>query len=1005
MKRSVLITALALGALPAFASAQGRASHVGAFEAALGTWRAEHGASWRVDVRARSGRLEMLYGGNARGPLQPESDAQWFSLARHFLAETAGFHSLSGASFVDERVVFLPLGQVNTTDKYSVQLRQEVRGVPVEDAGVSLIFDTTGRLLALHTTAIQGLAGEGVQPALSAAAAQRGAIEHFTRAHGAPTEVGSASLVFARTNGGEEGRLAWTFELFQREQDTRPVGFAYEIDAQSGAVLETEVRVHDFDVRGTVMMNATPGLTPDTAGNPPGMVPVPFARITSATQGVVFADENGDFVYPGINTALDVTAEFVGTFNDVIDDLGNDHVVMQNLPANQNNTVLLNPAPTETITSQANCYNGVMATRDFVRATTPTDATADFIVTSNANLSATCNAFFDGVSINFFLAGGGCENTAFSTVVTHELGHWLNVLYGTGNNSSGMGEGNADVFAMYTFDTPVLGDGFCGAGCNVRNGTNTRQWCGTGCYGQVHADGEVWMGAAWKIRRNLNTTHGNAMGDMIADTLFMNWMNGFDQADIAPIIETQWLTLDDNDGNLLNGTPNVIDIDMAFREQGFPGADIFVDVTNVTQLADTLNEAGPYAVTATISAGVFPPVTSTELHYRVDGGALLTLPMTSIGGDDYQAMIPGIPSPARVEYFVEGSDSMGLGKMVPADPNDGLPFRVGVVTVVQNTAFESGPDGWLTGDPADTATTGMWELGDPLGTGAQPEDDHSVGGINTWFTGQGTPGGGLGENDVDGGVTTLYSSIFDLSGLTNAQVRYWRWYSNNTGAEPGADIFEVDISNDGGASWTPVEVVGPGGAGTTGGWVKVAVDVASFVLPTANVQLRFRASDLAGGSIVEAAIDDILTDDVGPVNGGCGSPMNYCMGGINSVGSSASISMAGSQSVGANAFGLSVVGAPASKAGLFRYSMGQAMTPFGDGFQCLGSPTFDLMPIVRTGVAGTFTRTIDVNNPPSPAGQITAGSTWNFQFIYRDRTGPGGSGFNLSDAVAVPFCP
>ena len=37
-------------------------------------------------------------------------------------------------------------------------------------------------------------------------------------------------------------------------------------------------------------------------------------------------------------------------------------------------------------------------------------------------------------------------------------------------------------------------------------------------------------------------------------------------------------------------------------------------------------------------------------------------------------------------------------------------------------------------------------------------------------------------------------------------------------------------------------------------------------------------------------------------------------------------------------------------------------------------------------------------------GQISAGSTWNFQFWYRDPAG-GGAGFNLSDGLQLTFCP
>ncbi len=38
-------------------------------------------------------------------------------------------------------------------------------------------------------------------------------------------------------------------------------------------------------------------------------------------------------------------------------------------------------------------------------------------------------------------------------------------------------------------------------------------------------------------------------------------------------------------------------------------------------------------------------------------------------------------------------------------------------------------------------------------------------------------------------------------------------------------------------------------------------------------------------------------------------------------------------------------------------------------------------------------------------GSIAAGVIRNFQFWHRDPTGPGKTGFNLSDALNVKFCP
>ena len=61
-------------------------------------------------------------------------------------------------------------------------------------------------------------------------------------------------------------------------------------------------------------------------------------------------------------------------------------------------------------------------------------------------------------------------NTAYSTVVVHEMGHWMNDRYGSGNGGDGFGEGNADNFATYITDQPIVGEDFCGTGCHVRDG-------------------------------------------------------------------------------------------------------------------------------------------------------------------------------------------------------------------------------------------------------------------------------------------------------------------------------------------------------------------------------------------------------------------------------------------------------------------------------------------------------------------------------------------------------
>ena len=753
--RSLWLVALA-AALPA--SAQNASIDEGghyvrpAFESWLATWRAENGNSWRLVIDESARSFELLHGGRREGPLRPQTEAEWFGQARHFVAETAAVHGVSGATLIDEKVVYLPLAQVNTTDKVTVRFSQSVGGVPVDGASVNVLLTTTGELLSIQNKALNGIQSMSTRPALEAGQAASIAEGLFVREAGeGPLYASLPELVIKSFEGpfGVNARLAWRSDLLLKGADKAPVGNRYWIDAQNGTLLEKRTNIHHLDVGGQVLTNASPGLDPDTPANPPAPEPMPHVFI-SASIGSTFADANGNFNFVGINNPISITVNYQGTYNDVQNDTsaGANHTEgFNSLQPGVNNVVVMNntPAPDPLVTAQANCYVSSSYLRTWLTNVNPADTTLDFTVVSNTNQPADCNAFYDGVSINFFTEGGGCVNTAFSTVVAHELGHWLNDLYNTFNGFDGMGEGNADVFAMYAYDDPEVGKDFCGSGCSVRSGTNTNPFCGdnmSACYGQVHADGMPWMGAAWKVRENLNATHGDAMGDMIADSLFLGWMNGFDQQEIKSIIETQWLTLDDDDGNIDNGTPNYPDIDAGFRAQGFPGFDLtFITFQNVTQVSDTTDEVTPYRVDADLTALCAPPVLTADLHYTVDGGPVITVPMTNTGGVTWSGSIPSQTAPREVEYWISAADSMGDGNDFPAG-GDSLGFRVGTITNVHVTAFEGTNDeGWTVGDPTDMATTGIWVRDDPFGTGAQPEDDHTPTGSRCWFTGQGSNGG------------------------------------------------------------------------------------------------------------------------------------------------------------------------------------------------------------------------------------------------------------------------
>ena len=136
---------------------------------------------------------------------------------------------------------------------------------------------------------------------------------------------------------------------------------------------------------------------------------------------------------------------------------------------------------------------------------------------------------------------------------------------------------------------------------------------------------------------------------------------------------------------------------------------------------------------------------------------------------------------------------------------------------------------------------------------------------------------------------------------------------------------------------------------------------------------------------------------------------SFCTSSANSVGAGAVIGMSGSASIASADFTLTVDGAVPGQFGLFFYGASQTESPFGNGSLCIaggGSGLFRLAPALLTDAAGHADRWVDFGAPPASggAGELAAGSTWFFQYWYRDPAG-GGAGFNLSDGLQVGFCP
>lgn len=259
------------------------------------------------------------------------------------------------------------------------------------------------------------------------------------------------------------------------------------------------------------------------------------------------------------------------------------------------------------------------------------------------------------------------------------------------------------------------------------------------------------------------------------------------------------------------------------------------------------------AVAAVAGSGFSIPENGVVLQ-TTQGTAITSTPMQLETSGLYAAISPsstcGLPISWKI--VVTTNDNSTLN-----DPSSGEYNAISGLgaTVTVDQTMEALTTGWVIGGTADgtVATTGTWFLGDPIGSNAQPEDDHTVVGTKCYVTANGSVGGSVGEADVDGGQTTLTSALLSVSGLDDPKVSYWRWYSNDKGSAPNEDTMPIYISGNNGLNWVLLELVSE----NANAWVQKTFRISDFVSVTAGgVKLKFVARDLGTGSAVEAAIDD-----------------------------------------------------------------------------------------------------------------------------------------------------
>lgn len=105
-------------------------------------------------------------------------------------------------------------------------------------------------------------------------------------------------------------------------------------------------------------------------------------------------------------------------------------------------------------------------------------------------------------------------------------------------SSGGVEEGNADYFAVSTFDNPILGE-YSGVS---RNADNDKK-CPNDLIGESHFDGEIIAGTMWEIRESL----GKRKTDHLQyGTLSGHTVNNFEDFGKGLIAQAEWMAKEDS---------------------------------------------------------------------------------------------------------------------------------------------------------------------------------------------------------------------------------------------------------------------------------------------------------------------------------------------------------------------------------------------------------------------------------------------------------------------------
>ena len=548
--------------------------------------------------------------------------------------------------------------------------RQVVRGHPVLGSFLTVAWHASGRAVFLRSDSFPG--SNAVWPAVARSVDEAGVAAlrglSFTGVEWESSE--EAWLPVADGDGGSSLLPIWNLRF---RTEGPPGRWEARVHAGTGALVSRHSLLAFESVEGTVEAVVEPGMPDD----PLVVVPVE-AAVVSAVSGQFFAADTtgpgGDYslVFPG-NGRARITAELRG----------------RRVWARDASQGLRTPFDTATVSVPGNAVfrfderNSTLPLRDvyyhlvrahsFTRTLDPGPALASLDRPMEArvdDVNGSCNAYWNGSRLTFYAAGGGCVSTArIADVVFHEYGHTVTQdCYQPWDPPGDMNEAFSDYFATTLTGQPRIGNGFFGPGTFLRDVSRDLVWP-RDASPNIHLQGLILAGALWDLRQDA--------GAAVADSLFHYALYGAAASFDDYLLDL--LAVDDNDGDLGNGTPHSEAIIRAFRAHGI--GDYAVHITHAP-LPDLEDPAPLIEARAVIRSLLGLAPDSLSFFYATGDTFTRVVPHATEISREFTAEIPAPALGTSIRYYWAAADTSGHTARLPAQaPDSCFVFYVGTDTI------------------------------------------------------------------------------------------------------------------------------------------------------------------------------------------------------------------------------------------------------------------------------------------------------------------------------------